>query len=131
MVNEDVLSAANLSGQNKKEMVLEQKDNQLDVNNGLTVIPFSLSEDGNSLRIRENKYIKITDREAKTAMKNRQDCNQSLESNVLLFGHLLLKPRKSRATNCLKNILPFKSRSLTVNSIFQRPTRTATTALFS
>ena len=79
LVNEDVLSAANLSGQNKKEMVLEQKDNQLGVNNGLTLIPFSLSEDGNSLRIRENKYIKITDNEAKTAMKNRQDCNQ-LES---------------------------------------------------
>lgn len=105
LVNEDILNAANLSGQNKKELVLEQKDKQLGVNNGLTVIPFNLSDDGNSLRIRENKYIKITENEAKTAIKNRQECNQ-LESTFreqrLAFRVFVNESEKKQRDELLK-----------------------------
>lgn len=105
LVNENILSSANLSGQHKKEMVLEQKDKQLGVNNGLTVIPFNLSDDGNSLRIRESKYIKITENEAKLAIKNRQDCNQ-LESKFreerLAFRVFVKETEKKQRDEILK-----------------------------
>ena len=39
------------------------------------MIPFNLSDDGKTLRIRDQKYVKISEDIAKTAVKNRKDCN--------------------------------------------------------
>lgn len=76
LVNENILVSRDLLGKNKKESVLEQKENQLGVNNGLTVIPLNLSDDGKILRFKDFKYIKISEDEAKVAIKNKHACDE-------------------------------------------------------
>lgn len=81
LVNENILSTSSLRS-SKKEYVLEKSgENGLGVNNGLTVVPFNLSEDGKTLRIDKNKYVKISEDVAKAAKekaeqeaKNKEDC---------------------------------------------------------
>ena len=76
LVNENIFRDTDLLGKAKKETVLEKTEKEeLGVNNGLTVIPFNLSDDGKTLRIRDQKYVKISEDIAKTAVKNRKDCN--------------------------------------------------------
>lgn len=76
LVNENIFRDTDLLGKAKKETVLEKtKKEELGINNGLTVIPFNLSDDGKTLRIRDQKYVKISEGIAKTAVKNRKDCN--------------------------------------------------------
>ena len=76
LVNENIFRDTDLLGKTKKETVLEKTEKEeLGVNNGLTVIPFNLSDDGKTLRIRDQKYVKISEDIAKTAVKNRKDCN--------------------------------------------------------
>ncbi|TCM65092.1 hypothetical protein EC844_11655 [Acinetobacter calcoaceticus] len=76
LVNENILREADLVGNKKKEQVLEKKEDQLGVNNGLTVIPFNLSDDGKVLRIKDQKYSKISEDEAKSTVKNTKDCRE-------------------------------------------------------
>jgi hypothetical protein len=75
LVNENVFQTTDLLGKSKKEQVLEKTENDgLGVNNGLTVIPFNLSDDGKTLRIMNNKYSKISDDDAKKALDNNKAC---------------------------------------------------------
>lgn len=75
LVNENIFRETDLMGKAKKEQILEKTDKEeLGVNNGLTVIPFNLSDDGKTLRIRDQKYTKISEDTAKTALKNKKDC---------------------------------------------------------
>ena len=77
LVNENIFRATDLLGKAKKETVLEKTEKEeLGVNNGLTVIPFNLSDDGKTLRIRDQKYTKISEGVAKTALKNKKDCDE-------------------------------------------------------
>ena len=58
LVNENIFRDTDLLGKTKKETVLEKTEKEeLGVNNGLTVIPFNLSDDGKTLRIRDQKYV--------------------------------------------------------------------------
>ena len=76
LVNENIFRDTDSLGKAKKETVLEKTEKEgLGANNGLTVIPFNLSDDGKTLRIRDQKYVKISEDIAKTAVKNRKDCN--------------------------------------------------------
>lgn len=76
LVNENIFRDTDLMGNSKKETVLEKMEKEgLGVNNGLTVIPFNLSDDGKTLRISDQKYVKISEDIAKTAVKNRKECN--------------------------------------------------------
>ena len=62
LVNENIFRDTDLLGKAKKETVLEKTEKEeLGVNNGLTVIPFNLSDDGKTLRIRDQKYTKISE----------------------------------------------------------------------
>lgn len=77
LVNENIFRDTDLLGKAKKEQILEKTDKEeLGVNNGLTVIPFNLSDDGKTLRIRDQKYTKISEDTAKTALKNKKDCEE-------------------------------------------------------
>ncbi|HGW5129432.1 TPA: hypothetical protein ACNIH0_000725 [Acinetobacter baumannii] len=51
LVNDNILAEKDFFGNKKTGTVLEKKEKELGVNNGLTVIPFNLSEDGKTLRI--------------------------------------------------------------------------------
>ncbi|WP_332605158.1 hypothetical protein [Acinetobacter sp. ESBL14] len=75
LVNENILAEKDFFGNKKTGTVLEKKDKELGVNNGLTVIPFTLSSDGSTLRITNSKYIRITEAEAQTALKNKKACS--------------------------------------------------------
>ena len=75
LVNENIFRDEEF-GKAKKEQVLEKTDKELGVNNGLAVIPFNLSDDGKTLRIRDQKYTKIDENTAKAAVKNKHDCNE-------------------------------------------------------
>jgi hypothetical protein len=47
LVNENIFQSTDLLGNSKKEQVLEKTEKDgLGVNNGLTVVPFNLSDDG-------------------------------------------------------------------------------------
>ena len=75
LVNENIFRSTDLLGKSKKEQVLEKTDKDgLGVNNGLTVVPFNLSDDGKTLRIMNNKYSKISDDDAKKALDNNKAC---------------------------------------------------------
>lgn len=77
LVNENIFRNTDLLGKAKKEQILEKTEKEeLGVNNGLTVIPFNLSDDGKTLRIRDQKYTKISEGVAKTALKNKKDCDE-------------------------------------------------------
>lgn len=65
----------NIFRESKKESVLDKTEEKLGVNNGLAVLPFNLSDDGEILRIRDQKYLKISEETAKAAVQNRIDCN--------------------------------------------------------
>lgn len=76
LANENILRDTDLIGKPKKEIVLEKNEkDELGVNNGLTVIPFNLSDNGKILRIRDQKYKKISEETAQTMVKNKKDCN--------------------------------------------------------
>ncbi|MDC4801373.1 hypothetical protein NQ814_17720, partial [Acinetobacter baumannii] len=62
LVNENIFRDTDFMGNSKKETVLEKTEKEgLGVNNGLTVIPFNLSDDGKTLRISDQKYVKISE----------------------------------------------------------------------
>ena len=70
LVNENILN------QYKKEQVLEKGDKDaLSVNTGFGVIALNLSEDGNTLRIKNQKYSKMNETDAKKALDNQNACN--------------------------------------------------------
>ena len=65
------------------------------------MIPFNLSDDGKTLRIRDQKYVKISEDTAKTAVKNRKDCNDLKKLNTLkkrnhLMAFSLMAPEPSQ-----------------------------------
>ncbi|MDC5235431.1 hypothetical protein [Acinetobacter baumannii] len=74
LVNDNILAEKDFFGNKKTGTVLEKKEKELGVNNGLTVIPFNLSEDGKTLRIGDRMYTKISEEEVKTTLKNKEDC---------------------------------------------------------
>ncbi|MDC4487142.1 hypothetical protein OHV43_13555 [Acinetobacter baumannii] len=74
LVNDNILAEKDFFGNKKTGTVLEKKEKELGVNNGLTVIPFNLSEDGKTLRIGDKMYTKISEEEVKTTLKNKEDC---------------------------------------------------------
>ena len=75
LVNENIFQTTDLLGKSKKEQVLEKTEKGgLGVNNGLTVVPFNLSDNGKVLRIMNNKYSKISDEDAKKALDNDKAC---------------------------------------------------------
>ncbi|XID74982.1 hypothetical protein ACF3NA_10875 [Alkanindiges sp. WGS2144] len=80
LVNENIFRDDE-AGKAKKEMVLDKTENGLGVNNGLAVIPFNLSEDSKTLRIREQKYSKISEAQARSLVKNKKDCDK-LKANL-------------------------------------------------
>ena len=53
------------------------------------MIPFNLSDDGKTLRIRDQKYVKISEDTAKTAVKNRKDCNDLKLNTLKKRNHLM------------------------------------------
>ena len=85
LVNDNILAENDAFRNKKNGKVLEKKDDGLGVNNGLTVIPFTVSDDGKTLRISDKRYTKITEDEVKTIVKNKKDCdalrNQYLEES--------------------------------------------------
>lgn len=65
LINTDIIKE-NLLGTKHKDRVLEKAgENSLGVNNGLAVIPLNLSEDGKTLRIDKEKYVKISEEDMK------------------------------------------------------------------
>ncbi|MFV5624208.1 hypothetical protein VXR01_14040 [Acinetobacter baumannii] len=74
LVNDNILAEKDFFGNKKTGTVLEKKEKELGVNNGLIVIPFNLSEDGKTLRIGDKMYTKISEEEVKTTLKNKEDC---------------------------------------------------------